>query len=119
MFTKESAERLANEMIEKWNQKDLDTFLSYFTDDVQLISTNIQRFIHESNGIIVGKQTLRNYWEYTIEKFPYYEYQLKETSFEENRLMLKFYNSIINSQSIEILSFNPNWKVYKMVESYV
>ena len=45
--------------------------------------------------------------------------QLQEVSFEGNRLFLKFYNSIDNSYSNGILTFNKDMKICKMVVSYV
>ena len=60
-----------------------------------------------------------NDWEYMIDKFPYFEYKLHEVNYEENRLILTFYNSIQQAYSIGVLSFNDEMKVYKMVTSYV
>ncbi len=119
MFTKESADVLTNKLVTDWNSENISDFLKYFSEDVVLISSNIQRFIHESNGHINGKQTLKTYWEFAREKFPYFEYKLHEVAFEENRLILKFYNPIDNSYSNGILTFNTDMKICKMVVSYV
>ena len=119
MFTTESANKLAYQLVEDWNSKELDAFLDYFTDDVELISTNVQRFVNETNGQINGKETLRNYWIYTKDKFPYFKYKLNHVDFDDNKLILRFHNSIDNSFSNGIISFNSEIKIYKMLISYV
>ena len=119
MFTQESAERITVQLVKDWNSQEINDFLNYFDDDVELISSNIQRLVKESNGHINGKETLRTYWEFARQKFPYFEYKLHEVSFDENKLILKFYNAIDDSYSNGILTFSNDMKIKKMVVSYV
>ncbi len=119
MFTHESATQLAYQIEHDWNTTDLNDFLDYFTEDIEIISTNIQRFISESGGKLNGKASLKAYWEYAREKFPYFKYKLAEVNFQDNKLILKFINDIDQTYSLGMLFFNDQMKIYKMQISYV
>lgn len=119
MFTDDEALILAHKIADDWNSKELNDFLDYFTDDVEIVSTNISRFIIESNGKLNGKNTLKNYWEFMRVKFPYFKYKLHQVNHEGNNLILKFHNSIDDTYSIGTLFFNDERKIYKMKTSYV
>ncbi len=119
MFTKETAEKLAYQLESDWNSQELNDFLDYFTEDVEIVSSNILRFVNDSNGSISGKNTLKNYWEFAREKFPYFKYKLHKVNFNGNELILTFYNSIDNTYSYGNLTFNEDMKIAKMMASYV
>ena len=119
MFTQESATEFARQLEEDWNSMEIGDFLSYFTDDVEFVSSNLQRFITESNGHLSSKKTLQKYWEYMRTHFPYFKYKLYETKQEGNCLHLTFFNSGENSYSRGQLWFNDQMKINKIVVSYV
>jgi hypothetical protein len=119
MFNQESAEKFAYQLESDWNSQEINDFLNYFTEDVEIVSSNILRFVNESNGTISGKETLRKYWEFAREKFPYFKYKLSEINFKGNVLILKFYNSIDDSYSYGNLTINDDMVITKMVVSYV
>jgi hypothetical protein len=119
MFTKESSRQIGYKLAEDWNTKSIYDFAEYFTEDVEIISTNVQRFISESNGHLNGKKALINYWEYVIDKFPYHQYKIDQIEFEDNTIILRFFNANDNAFSYGKLYFNEEMKIYKMETSYV
>lgn len=119
MFTVEIAHSFASRMVEDWNKNDLECILKYFTNDIVFTSSNIQRFIPDSNGSLIGKETLKNYWIFIKEKFPYFNYQLHHVDYEANKLILQFYNPLTQTYSNGILFLNEEWMIYRMVVSYV
>lgn len=114
-----NAELFARQIVTDWNSMVLEEFLQYFTEDVEIISNNIKAFISESNGRLQGKKTLKLYWEYTREKFPYFKYKLFDVNFEDYKLILRFMNDTDQVTSMGILYFNQEMKIYKMTVSYV
>jgi len=119
MFTQESAEKFARQLESDWELMEMQDFLPYFTDDVEYMSSNLQRFISESNGRLTGKKTLQNFWEYMRTKFPYSSYKLHEINPQGNCLHLTFFNATENSYSRGQLWFNEDLKIYKVIVSYV
>jgi len=119
MFTQDSAEKLARQLESDWNSKELNDFLDYFTMDIEIISSNVQRAMSETGGHLYGKESLEKYWKTTRSKFPYYKYSLHDIEFDDNKLMMRFYNASDESYSNSILFFNEEMKIYKMVISFV
>ncbi|MGD0054632.1 MAG: nuclear transport factor 2 family protein [Acidimicrobiales bacterium] len=54
--------QLVRQWVEAWNAHDLELILSHFTDDVTFASPIAQRIVAGSDGVIVGKEALREYW---------------------------------------------------------
>lgn len=52
----------AEEWIAKWNARDVEAVLKHFHQDVMFTSTTAARVVPETDGVIVGKAALRDYW---------------------------------------------------------
>jgi ketosteroid isomerase-like protein len=58
------------EWLEAWNSHDLERVLAHFTDDVEFTSPVAAQLISGSDGVIRGKDALRDYWREGLRRIP-------------------------------------------------
>ena len=64
------ADKFADSWVRAWNAHDLETVLSHFSDDVIFASPVAAQLMVQSDGVVVGKPALRDYWEEGIRAIP-------------------------------------------------
>jgi hypothetical protein len=63
------AESFVTQWVNNWNAHDVEAILSHFTDDV-VFSSPIAIQLLGGNGIVRGKDALRNYWTEGVRRAP-------------------------------------------------
>jgi hypothetical protein len=63
------AQAFAQQWVKGWNAHDLDALMEHFTDDVVFTSPVAVRIVG-GDGVIRGKEALRNYWAEGIRLIP-------------------------------------------------
>ena len=64
------ATRFAAQWEEAWNAHDLDALLAHFSPDVVFTSTVAAQLLPGSDGVIRGRDALRDYWAQALERVP-------------------------------------------------
>ena len=60
-MTSNEASEFATRWLEAWNTRELQAVLGHFSDDVAFSSPLAQRIIEGSDGVVRGKDALRDY----------------------------------------------------------
>lgn len=58
----EAARTFVEKWVAAWNAHDLEAILSHFTEDAVFASPVAARLVPGSDGVVRGKQALREYW---------------------------------------------------------
>ena len=66
----QQTEEFAKGWIHAWNQRDLETVLSHYTEDVEFQSPLVVKLLGESSGTVRGKNNLREYFRKALAAFP-------------------------------------------------
>ncbi len=117
-FAKEHIERWIN----AWNNSDLETVLSMFTEDIEFSSPKIKVITPEFNSEKVNnKQDLKHYWSTALQKLTSLHFTQKEYYIKENICVLEYiatFDGKTKFLSIEKSEFNYDDKIYKASAFY-
>ena len=64
------AQRFVDSWEQAWNAHDLEQVLSHFAEDVVFTSPVAAQLLDASDGVIRGKQALREYWSEGLRRIP-------------------------------------------------
>jgi hypothetical protein len=117
-FAKEHIERWVN----AWNNKDLDTVLSMFAENIQFYSPKIKVITPEFNSEKVdNKKDLKHYWSTALQKLTSLHFTSRDYYLKGNICVLE-YIAIFDERSkflsIEKFEFNDDNLIYKASAFY-
>jgi len=115
-FDKDFATQFANEWISNWNNHDLDSILSHYTEDVTFHSPMIQKILGESTDKVVGKDSLSIYWAKGLKLIPDLHFEL--INIFSGAHCLSIYYRGHRGLVIETFFFNSSGKVYQACACY-
>ena len=107
----------ANEWIESWNSHDLDRILSHYSDDFEITTPMIKVALGIETGTLKGKEEIRKYWEAALKKVPDLHFVLKEITEGVGSVAI-YYKSVLGKMAIEVMFFNEEGKVNKVIAHY-
>ena len=122
----EISDSFANEHIERWinawNNKDLETVLSMFTENIEFSSPKIKVITPEFNSEKVNnKQDLKHYWSTALQILNVLHFTPKEYFIKGNICVLEYvatFDGKSNFISIEKSEFNEDNLIYKASAFY-
>ena len=65
-----AAAAFAQEWINAWNSRDIDSLLVHYSDDIEFRSLLVEKITGEPSGTITGKPNLRQYLQQALAAFP-------------------------------------------------
>ena len=107
----------SREWIDAWNSHDLERILSHYTEDVEITSPMIKLSLGRETGSLQGKETVGDYWRSALEKMPDLHFELLDVLEGVNSVAV-YYQSVMNKLAIEVMEFNEEGKVYRIVVHY-
>jgi ketosteroid isomerase-like protein len=109
--------KFAAEWIESWNSHDLDRILNHYADDVEVTTPMIKAAMGIDSGTLHGKALVRQYWEAVLNKVPDLHFELIECTQSIDSLAV-YYQSVMGKRAIEVMFFDPQGKVTKVIAHY-
>ena len=109
MIEPEWAREFAKDWIEAWNSHDLDRILSQYSDDVEVSSPLVVERLDRPDGVVSGKDLLRDYWSSSMSMEPPLEFELLDVLVGLNHLTL-YYRSVGRRVVAETLSIDASGK---------
>jgi ketosteroid isomerase-like protein len=110
-------EKFATAWITSWNSHDLDDIMKHYSEDIEITTPMIKLAGGIESGSLQGKEQVRAYWEKALQKIPDLHFELKEVTSGVNSVAL-YYKSVMNKMAIEVMFFNENGLVNKMIAHY-
>lgn len=99
-----------------WNSHDVDKILSHFHDDVVFLSPLAKKMLPGTDGIIEGKENLRDYWQKGLELIPDLHFTVEHVFQGVDSLVIQYRNQKGQRVS-EVLEFRGD-KVAKGYGTY-
>lgn len=109
--------KFAVEWIESWNSHDLNRILSHYSNDFEITSPMIKVALSIENGTLKGKEKIRSYWEAAFKNIPDLHFELKEVTESVGSIAI-YYKSVLGKMAIEVMFFNEEGEVNKVVAHY-
>ena len=91
-MTKDEARSLADHWVAAWNAHDLDLIMSHYDVAVELTSPVAAQLLGMPDGKIIGKATLRAYFQRGLEAYPDLQFRLADVLCGVNSVVLYYMN---------------------------
>lgn len=111
------AKDFAVEWISAWNSHDMNKILEHYTEDFEITTPMIKTVMGIESGILKGKDAIRDYWSTALIKIPDLHFELKAVT-ESVESIAIFYKSVFDKMAIEVMFFNAEGKIYKVIAHY-
>ena len=111
----ENHKDLPQHWIAAWNAHDLEAILSHYDDSVELTSPTAAQLL--GSGTVSGKPALRAYFQRGLEAYPNLNFQLEETLWGLNSLVLYYINQK-GTHTAEFMQLSPEGKVTRVIAHY-
>jgi ketosteroid isomerase-like protein len=92
--------QVATQWIDAFNAKDLEKLLSLYDDQARHFSPKLKVRHPETQGLIVGKQALRNWWSDAFNRLPTLSYRLVRLTAEEDRVFLEYVRRVDGEEDL-------------------
>ncbi|MVN20751.1 YybH family protein [Mucilaginibacter arboris] len=118
MITKEFAEAFTAEWINAWNAHDIDRVLLKYRDDFWIETPRALEVVPTSGGKVFGKEAIRDYWRTSMKRRPDLHFKLLDLLVGIDSLSIYYLNTATNKRAVEMLCFDSNQKVTKVIVNY-
>jgi hypothetical protein len=98
------AHAFAEQWVKDWNAHDVDALVAHYTDDVVFTSPVAAR-LFGGDGVIRGKEALRQYWSEGIRRIPDLRFEVLALYLGVNTLVINYRNQAGGVVS-EVLTFD-------------
>ncbi|MEN2399497.1 nuclear transport factor 2 family protein [Flavobacterium sp. MC2016-06] len=111
------AKKFEEEWIKSWNSHDLEDIMKHYTADIEITTPMIKIAGEIESGSLKGKENVAAYWSKALTKFPDLKFELIDVTSGVNSVAL-YYKSIMNKKAVEVMFFDENGLVNKMIAHY-
>src|SRR5216684_8406803 len=116
-LTKDEAWSLANHWVAAWNAHDLDLIMTHYDDAVELTSPAAAQLLGISDGRVVGKASLRAYFQRGLSAYPELRFRLEDVLWGVNSVVL-YYTNHKGTRTAEFMELSASGKVVRVVANY-
>ena len=109
--------KFAKEWIESWNSHNLDDILKHYSNEIEITTPMIKLAGGIETGSLTGKEYVSDYWSKALKKIPDLHFELIEVTEGVDSVAL-YYKSVMNKMAIEVMFFDENGLVNKMIAHY-
>jgi hypothetical protein len=109
--------KFAKEWIESWNSHNLDDILKHYSNEIEITTPMIKLAGGIETGSLKGKEFVSDYWSKALKKIPDLHFELIEVTEGVDSVAL-YYKSVMNKMAIEVMFFDENGLVNKMIAHY-
>lgn len=99
-MTPETLQSIAFRWIEAFNAKQLDKLLTLYEECAEHYSPKLKIRQPETNGLIIGVETMRVWWEDAFEKLPSLQYELKSLTANSDRVFMEYVRKVDGEEEI-------------------
>lgn len=99
-MTPELLQSIAFRWFEAFNNKQLDKLLSLYELDAEHYSPKLKIRKPETNGLIVGVEAMRIWWQDAFDKLPSLKYELKTLTANSDRVFMEYIRKVEGEQEM-------------------
>jgi ketosteroid isomerase-like protein len=92
-MTPENLQSIAFKWFDAFNNHNLEQLLSLYDDDAEHYSPKLKIHKPETNGLVVGKQALRNWWQDAFDRLPSLNYKVTSLTANGDRVFMEYIRS--------------------------
>ena len=93
-MTPEKLQSIAFKWFETFNNKELEKLLSLYDDDAEHFSPKLKLHKPETNGLVKGKEALREWWQDAFERLPSLNYKVTSLTANGDRVFMEYLRTV-------------------------
>ena len=95
-------ESIANKWFVAFNEHDLEKLLELYDDAAEHFSPKLKLKFPETNGLIKGKDALRNWWKDAFERLPDLHYKVQTLTANDSRVFMEYIRMVSEEDDMSV-----------------
>jgi limonene-1,2-epoxide hydrolase len=91
---------IAYKWFEAFNQHNLEQLLSLYDDNAQHFSPKLKIRKPETNGLVIGKEAMREWWKDAFDRLPTLHYKVTSLTANTDRVFMEYVRSVENEDDM-------------------
>ena len=116
-MTRDGALKLANHWVAAWNAHDLDLIMAHYDDEIELTSPVAAQLLGTRDGKVVGRASLRDYFQRGLETYPDLRFRLDDVFWGITSVVLLYTNQK-GTRAAEFMEISTTGKISRVVANY-
>lgn len=110
MINEAWAREFADKWIDAFNAGDLDKIFFLYEDDFKMTSPYIVERMGVKSGVLIGKESVRPYWEKSLSMHPPLKFKLIDVFVGVSSVVI-YYENAGRKMVCETFTFSENWRI--------
>ena len=102
MTLPEINENIAKKWFNAFNEHNLEQLLALYDDNAEHFSPKLKIRRPETNGLIIGKSALRNWWKDALDRLPNLHYSVKTLTANDTRVFMEYLRQVPEEQEFMV-----------------
>lgn len=94
--------QLAHQWFEAFNKQDLDALLALYDDNAAHYSPKLKLHQPETQGLIQGKESLRQWWQDAFQRLPELHYEIIHLMADEQQVFMEYMRHTPNEPDLRV-----------------
>ncbi len=94
--------QIATKWFEAFNAHDLEKLLSLYNDNAQHYSPKLKIRMPETQGLIKGKQALREWWQDAFDRLPTLQYEVGKLTADEDQVFMEYIRRVDGEDDLSV-----------------
>lgn len=117
-MTPEKLQSIAFKWFEAFNNHNIEQLLSLYDEDAEHFSPKLKIRKPETNGLVTGKQALREWWQDAFDRLPTLNYKVTSLTANSDRVFMEYIRTVHGEPDMlvaEVLDVNEDKIVFSRV----
>lgn len=117
-FMPNQLEQIAIKWFDAFNTKNLEQLLALYDDEAQHFSPKLKIRQPETNGLIIGKEAMRVWWQDAFDRLPKLHYKVTSLTANTNRVFMEYIRQVEHEEDMlvaEVLEIKNGKIVFSRV----
>lgn len=101
-MTPENLQSIAFKWFDAFNNHNLEQLLALYDDDAEHFSPKLKIHKPETNGLIVGKDALRTWWQDAFDRLPSLNYKVTSLTANGDRVFMEYIRRVSGENDVQI-----------------
>ena len=99
-MTPEKLQSIAFKWFDAFNSHNLEQLLSLYDDDAEHFSPKLKIRKPETNGLVTGKDAMRDWWKDAFERLPTLLYKVKSLTANGDRVFMEYIRTVEGEENM-------------------
>lgn len=93
---------IATKWFEAFNEHNLEKLLSLYDDNAKHYSPKLKVRQPETQGLIKGKQALREWWQDAFDRLPTLQYEVQKLTADDEQVFMEYIRHVENEEDLSV-----------------